>query len=383
MSDHERRIASTTLDETELHDRTEMSHALNAGEGMSASYRAAIVGCSGIAIARGTRTAGPYRSPVPHSHAAAFDATPNANVVAVCDIFESALANYLSTWGAANTYTDYREMFEKEQLDLVSIVTPDHLHADVFVAACDAGVKGIFCEKPISTVLADADRMIEAAERSGVKVVVNHTRRFDPFFRHAKWLVEQGTIGEITSVIGTMGGERAMLFRNGTHVVDTMLYFLDAQPTWLFATLDDAEAGYGPVYKGDGGRNPDTDPAASALIGFTNGARAFYNGSKRTVTNFEIDVQGSKGRIQIGNQIALLSLESSFGGLSTQPLPLQADSRAGMVVAIEALIDLVENDGVGVAALRAARTTLTVLLGILESADRGGARINLANAVAV
>jgi hypothetical protein len=54
-----------------------------------------------------------------------------------------------------------------------------------------------------------------------------------------------------------------------------------------------------------------------------------------------------------------------------------------MVVAIEALIDLVENDGVGVAALRAARTTLTVLLGILESADRGGARINLANAVAV
>ena len=126
-----------------------------------------------------------------------------------------------------------------------------------------------------------------------------------------------------------------------------------------------------------------TDPAASALIGFNNGARAFYNGSKETVTNFEIDVQGTKGRIQIGNQIAQLSLESAFGGLATQPLPLQADSRAGMVVAIEQLIDLVENDGDGVAALRAARTTLTVLLGILESADRGGARINLANAVAV
>lgn len=350
---------------------------------MSASYRAGIVGCSGIAIARGERSAGPNRSPLPHSHASAFDATPNAQVVAVCDIFQSALDNYVATWGSTNTYLDFREMFEKEQLDLVSIVTPDHLHADVFVAACDAGVKGIFCEKPISTTLADADRMIEAAERSGVKVVVNHTRRFDPFYRHAKWLVEQGTIGEIRSVVGSMGGERAMLFRNGTHVVDTMLFFVDAQPAWLFAELADADAGYGPVYKGDGGRDPRTDPAASALIGFSNGARAFYNGSKETVANFEIDVQGTKGRIQIGNQNAELSLESAIGGLATQPLPLQADSRAGMVVAIEALIDLVENDGDGVAALRAARTTLTVLLGILESADRGGARINLANAVAV
>ena len=119
MSDHERRVTSFVLDEAESYDRNVMRHACSAGEGMSVSYRAGIVGCSGIAIARGARSAGPYRSPMPHSHAAAFDATPNADVVAVCDIFESALSNYLSTWGAANTYTDYREMFAQGKLDAV------------------------------------------------------------------------------------------------------------------------------------------------------------------------------------------------------------------------------------------------------------------------
>ncbi|MEZ4624346.1 MAG: Gfo/Idh/MocA family oxidoreductase [Thermomicrobiales bacterium] len=60
-------------------------------------------------------------------------------------------------------------MLANEEIDLLSIVTPDHLHADSFVAACEAGVKGIYCEKPISTTLEDADRMIAAAEASGTR----------------------------------------------------------------------------------------------------------------------------------------------------------------------------------------------------------------------
>ena len=62
-------------------------------------------------------------------------------------------------------------------------------------------------------------------------------------------------------------------------------------------------------------------------------------------------------------------------GDRTQPLPLQADSRAGMVVAVEELLALVAEDGEGAVALRAARTTLEVLLGMLESAAGGGARV--------
>jgi predicted dehydrogenase len=315
--------------------------------------------------------------PVPHSHAAAYAATPSPDVVAVCDIADGARQRYRELWGEANGYDDYRRMLETEALDLLSIATPDHLHADVFVAACEAGVRGIFCEKPIATTLADADRMIAAAVRSGVKVVVNHTRRFDPFYRHARWLLAQGTIGRVHRVFGSLAGKRAMLFRNGTHVVDTMLFFVDDLPSWVIAEFDAVDAGYGPVYRGDAGRDPTLDPGASAIIGFAGGTRAFYDGSKCSVTNFEIDLRGERGRLRIGNQIAEIAIESPLGGLATQPLPLQADSRPGMVVAVDELLTLIAQDGDGAAALRAARTTLEVMLGILGSAAQNGNRVCL------
>jgi predicted dehydrogenase len=342
--------------------------------------RAGIVGCSGIAIARGEQSATAYRMPRPHSHADAYHAVPRTTVTAVCDVVPAALDRYRKTWGDAATYTDYREMLENERLDLLSIVTPDHLHADIFIAACDAGVKGIFCEKPISTTLEDADRMIAAAERSGVNVVVNHTRRHDPFYRQAKYLIEQGVIGPIQAIVGSMGGRRAMLFRNGTHVIDTMLFFAGGAPSWLIAEFDPLDAGYGPVYKGDGGHDPASEPGAQVLIGFESGIRAFYNGSKRTVEHLEIELQGSSGRIRIGNQAAELSVLSPAGGLATQPLPLSAELSSGMVWAVNDLIGLIENDGDGVIALREARTTLEVLLGILTSAAENGRRIPLSGA---
>ncbi len=342
---------------------------------MGAPYRVGIVGCSWIAIDPPARSTAAIRSPMPHSHAAAYHAVPATEVVAVCDIMPTATARYCELWGATATYTDYRAMIERERLDLISIVTPDHLHADVLVAACEAGIRGIFCEKPIATALDDADRMIAAAERSGAKVVVNHTRRFDPFYRQAKWLIDEGVIGPLRRIIGTMAGERAMLFRNGTHLLDTIAYFAAARPTWLIAELDEADKGYGPVYRGDGGRDPATDPGASALVSFENGVRAFYNGSKGTATNFELDLQGESGRIRIGNQVAELSTVTADGGLATQQLPLMTDLRSGMVTAVEELIGLIEGDGDGVRGLREARTTLEMLLAILASAEAGGSKV--------
>jgi predicted dehydrogenase len=177
-----------------------------------------------------------------------------------------------------------------------------------------------------------------------------------------------------------MGGERAMLFRNGTHVIDTMLFFAESEPVWLTAEFDPLDAGYGPVYKGDGGHNPASEPGALAMIGFENGVRAVYNGSKRTVNNLEIEIQGERGRIRIGNQAADLTTLAASGGLTTQPLPMTFDMASGMVSAINTLISLIETDGDGVIALREARTTLEILFGILVSADRDGRKLSLSGA---
>lgn len=344
---------------------------------MSAPLRVGLIGCSGISISPPERKISPIRYPLPHSHAAAFAEHPRTVVTAVCDIARSALDRYVDLWGPAATYTDFHQMLANEALDLVSVVTPDHLHAESFEAACDAGVKGIFCEKPISTTLADADRMIAAAERSGVQTVVNHTRRFDPFYRQARWLIEQGVIGEVRSVIGTLSGERAMLFRNGTHVIDTIGFLVGDQPAWTIALLDEKDEGYGTIYKGDGGRDPSTDPGMTAIIGYRNGVRVHYNGVKAGVAGLQVDLIGDKGIIRIGNQIAELLLESPIGGLAAQPLPFTAPSQAGMVTAIDELIAMIEQGADGVAPLREARATLALLLGMLESASKGGARVEL------
>lgn len=341
------------------------------------NLRVGIVGLSGISISKPALTTAPYRMPQPHSHAAAFHAVPEIKIVAVCDLDPDAIERYRTTWGEAAGYTGYREMFAAEQLDLISIATPDHFHEEIFVAACDAGVKGIFCEKPITTTLESADRMIAAAERSGVKTVVNHTRRHDPFYRHVKYLIDEGEIGPVTFITGTMGGQRAMLFRNGTHVIDTMLFLAGSSPSWLTAEFDPLDAGYGPIYKGDGGHDPATEPGALVMFGFPNGLRAVYNGSKRTVANLEIEVLGERGRIRIGNQTAELTTLAANGGLTTQPLPMFIDMTSGMVSAIQTLISLIDNDGDGAAALRDGRTTLEVLLGILVSADQNGRKLPL------
>ncbi|HKG25031.1 MAG TPA: Gfo/Idh/MocA family oxidoreductase, partial [Thermomicrobiales bacterium] len=137
------------------------------------SYRAAIVGLSWIAA----DPAGPASHPVlgtatPYSHASAYAATPGVEVVAGCDIKPEARQAFERQWGdqwpGVRTYADYREMLAREQVEILSVVTPDHLHADAVLAGVEAGVRAIFCDKPLATSLADADAMIATVRERGV-----------------------------------------------------------------------------------------------------------------------------------------------------------------------------------------------------------------------
>ena len=102
-------------------------------------------------------------------------------------------------------------MLAQENLDIVTVATSDHRHADLVVNAANAGAKGIFCEKPMATNLADADRMLEAVERNGTILSIDHTRRWQPMWRHTKEeIVGAGEIGEVKYIIGTLNGGRAM-----------------------------------------------------------------------------------------------------------------------------------------------------------------------------
>jgi predicted dehydrogenase len=346
-----------------------------------AHYRAAVVGLSGIAA--GPRQPAPdpvLGEAMPHSHVAAYAAVPTTTVVAVCDLVPGLIEQFRREWGAvfpeARGYTDYREMLAKESpIDLISVVTPDHRHAQIVVDAVAAGVKGVFCEKPIATTLADADRIIAACQQRGVPLLIDHTRRWYPEYLEARRLVRAGAIGPLRRIVATLGGPRAMLFRNATHLIDAICFFAESEPAWLMGELDEEQRAYGPRYAGDGGRDPATDPGGSAYLHFANGVRAFVNASKRTPGNFELDLFGETGRLRIGTHVGEVWRDLPNGPAAVSRLATPPPTRAYLVAAIEELIALVESGGTASSGGPEGRRVLSILLGILQSNAAGSARV--------
>ena len=209
-----------------------------------AKLRVGVIGCSGI----GT------------THTSGLVGLPNVELAAGCDFVQSTLdafkAKWQDNWDNISLYTNHQEMLAAENLDVVTVATSDHRHADLVVDAANAGVKGIFCEKPMATNIQDADRMLHATEQNGTILSIDHTRRWQPLWRHTREeIVGGGRIGDVQYVIGTLSGGRAMLFRNGTHCVDAICYFADSTPEWVSAELEDGFGDYS-EYKGDGGHDP-------------------------------------------------------------------------------------------------------------------------------
>ena len=156
--------------------------------------------------------------------------------MAVADDDPDGLRDAGARTGARSLYADYREMLERERLDFVA-VCPRWLdaRAEMVIAAAEAGVKGLFCEKPFARTLAEADAMLEACERAGTRVAVAH-RRANPYEQRARAMVAEGAIGELQSLRGQgkcdhrSGAQDLMVL--GTHMMDSMRYVAGSDVVW-------------------------------------------------------------------------------------------------------------------------------------------------------
>jgi predicted dehydrogenase len=118
---------------------------------------------------------------------------PETEVVAVCDIVEER-AQEAAGQSGARPYTDYRQLLEQKDLDMVIVATPNDLHAEMTIAAAEAG-KHVLCEKPMAHTLSAAEAMIEAAKTAGVKVMIGQTRHFDHRYVSIKEQLDAGKVG--------------------------------------------------------------------------------------------------------------------------------------------------------------------------------------------
>lgn len=161
---------------------------------------------------------------------------PEVDVVAVADADEAGLEAAGERTGAARAYADYRDMLQKEEVDLVNI-GPRAVgeRVDMVTASAEAGVRGIFCEKPMAATLREADAMLEVCQQHGARMAVAH-RRANPYEQHAKKLVESGEIGELQVIRAHGKWDRRSGAQDlavlGTHMMDSMRYLAGAEAAW-------------------------------------------------------------------------------------------------------------------------------------------------------
>ena len=146
------------------------------------TLKVGIIGCGSIAH---------------HRHLPEYANNQEVEIVAVCDVVKERAEAANVKYGG-KIFTDYNELLAFEEVEAVSVCTPNYLHAPISVAALEAG-KHVLCEKPMATSLAEAEKMIEAAEKSGKTLMIGHNQRFVPSHQKAREIIESGEAWKIYS----------------------------------------------------------------------------------------------------------------------------------------------------------------------------------------
>jgi len=200
------------------------------------AYSAALPGRVG-AVVIGHTGRGDYG----HGYDRIFEGVPGVELLAIADPDAKGRGNAMNRTGAPRGYADYRAMLDAEKPALVSIAFRQPAgHAEALIACMEAGVKGIFIEKPFTETWAEARRVLEMARRTGARIQVAHNRRWASDFVEAEHHIRSGLLGRVRDVRingkqdHRAGGEDLMVL--GTHDMDVLRWWF-GDPKWVSGHL--------------------------------------------------------------------------------------------------------------------------------------------------
>ncbi len=331
------------------------------------AYRAAVVGCGRIGAAFDDDPRRGYVS----THAGAYAATEGFDLVALCDVDPERLSRYGEKFAVPGRYTSYDDLLAKEELDAVSICTTVDTHAPITAKAVAAGVRAVFCEKPVAGTLAAADEMVTTCDNAGALLFVGHQRRFDRFHREVAAYIAGGGLGAVQQATAYY---TAGLANTGTHLVD-LLRQLVGEPEWVVGTMSRAPSG-----------NP-ADPNVDGWIGFRGGAVAALQATDvKAYTIFEVNVLGTTGRLRVGDHGFSATYEAAvesrrFAGYNQlEPAAVPVDDsgrREYMLQAMAHVRDCLDGAASPWSSGADGRQALEILVALRWSADHGGQRVDL------
>jgi len=343
-----------------------------------ATLKVGIIGCGRIAS---ILEDDPLRGK-PCTHAGGFSALRSAKIVAACDVDADRLKKFGKRWGVSALYEKYEELLASESIDIACVSTWTRLHAPITIASARAGVKGVFCEKPIALNLKEARGMIKECEKNNVILTINHERRWDPYYQQAKKLIQTGTIGEVKTIIGSAlswkppkaslslyGG--GPMFHDGTHLTDLLTYFC-GKVDWVSAC---EKRSHGKKY---------IEETASAMLGFKNGVIGFIQGGgERNYFSFELDIQGSEGRILIGNggrELFVSGKSGKFTGfkeLKHVPFPEPKKQESPFIGGAKDVVQCIQKGKDSLSSGRDGLEALKIIDAVYRSAQQGGKRLKI------
>lgn len=243
-------------------------------------------------------------------HMRAIHQAEGMELVAVCELDEARAREASEPYPGIAIFSDFTRMLAEMRPDVVALAVPNVAHAPMTIQAAEAGVRGICCEKPIATNLADARAMADACARHGAQLIINHQRRMLPSLIRMRALIQEGAIGDVYLLRGSCSGD---MLTDGTHLVDALLHLAgDAPVRWVFGSVyrdppPEGEERGGGYYRTGGYRYGHVvESGAMATWEFASGLRAeiLCGGLKfpeRPYNDYE--VLGSRGRLwRVGDQ---------------------------------------------------------------------------------
>lgn len=321
-------------------------------------------------------------------HAESFARVPNAEVVAVASPTKTNVEAFAARHGIPRALTDYHDLLNIDEIDVVSLALPNDLHAQAAVDAARAG-KHVICEKPLCLTLEEADRMIAACAEAGVQLMYAEELCFAPKYVRAKELADSGALGDLFLVKQSEehSGPHAPWFwdveRSGGGVLMDMGCHGIAFARWVMNNrpIKDVTAKMGTFVHGDKTRGEDH---SICVLTFDGGGMAIIEDSwaKGGGMDDQAEIYGSKGhtRADLIRGSSLITYSEVGYGYAVE----KADSTSGWTFTVfeelwnygflqemHYFIDCIQRDEPSMITGEDGRAVLEAILAAYQSAGTG------------
>jgi len=261
-------------------------------------------------------------------HADMWKGMHNAEVFAIADLDDTARSGFKEKYGVGRDYKTYQELIADSDVDVVDICLPNFLHAEVAIAAMEAG-KNVICEKPVATTLEAAAEVVEVQKKTGVNYFYAEDWIFAPALVRAREIIDEGGIGKVlyckgkeshngshspfAQTIEFCGGGATLHL--GIHAAG-FFYDLFGMPDSIVGVCTDGLEGNFIHKKMEG------EDWGIGILSYDNGPRVVLEGNYITTGGMDdvIEFYGSEG---------VLKVDMTFGS------PLSVYSRPGFEYAVE------------------------------------------------